>query len=234
MNQAIQENPHLGDLATVMESSLKLVHYVCKQYLKKTAHMNIPYEDLYSMGCMGLLKAYRAFDAERGVKFSTYAVSSIDGEIRHSLRDWEAGAHYPRRIRLNFYKILGKRMAQYSCKEIAEKLDMPIVEVEAAMDFGRNARPRNLEEQLDAKFTEGEQPCLADTIPQYEDFTTVYIQEFYASLSARDAEIARMYYEQDFGQREIGEYFDMSQAHISRILRSVKQKASKFFIEDVS
>ena len=47
----------------------------------------IEYDDLYSAGCMGLMKASRAFDEERGVKFSTYAVPVILGEIKRLLRD---------------------------------------------------------------------------------------------------------------------------------------------------
>ncbi len=66
-----------------IEKNLGLVHSLCKRFSGK----GIEYEDLYQAGCMGLVKAYDAFDNGRGICFSTYAVPVILGEIRRLFRD---------------------------------------------------------------------------------------------------------------------------------------------------
>lgn len=65
------------------EENLGLVHLCANKFRNR----GIEYEELYSAGCIGLLKAVKAFDPERGVKFSTYAVPVILGEIKRLFRD---------------------------------------------------------------------------------------------------------------------------------------------------
>ena len=65
------------------EDNLGLVHLCANKFRGR----GIEYEELYSAGCIGLLKAVKAFDTERGVKFSTYAVPVILGEIKRLFRD---------------------------------------------------------------------------------------------------------------------------------------------------
>ena len=65
------------------EENLGLVHLCANRFRGR----GVEYEELYSAGCEGLLKAVRAFDAERGVRFSTYAVPVILGEIKRVFRD---------------------------------------------------------------------------------------------------------------------------------------------------
>lgn len=74
------KNEEINSLA---ENNLGLVHLCANRFRNK----GIEYDDLYGAGCMGLIKASRAFDTERGVKFSTYAVPVILGEIKRLFRD---------------------------------------------------------------------------------------------------------------------------------------------------
>ncbi|HAE52222.1 MAG: sigma-70 family RNA polymerase sigma factor [Ruminococcus sp.] len=67
----------------VAEENLGLVHLCANKFRNR----GIEYEELYSAGCIGLLKAVKSFDTERGVKFSTYAVPVIFGEIKRLFRD---------------------------------------------------------------------------------------------------------------------------------------------------
>jgi RNA polymerase sigma-B factor len=73
--------PHLID--HVVRANQPLVHHV----LKRFDYADEPYEDLVQVGNLGLLKAAQNFDPSRGVRFSTYATSMIEGELRHHLRD---------------------------------------------------------------------------------------------------------------------------------------------------
>ena len=66
-----------------IENNLGLVHSICKRFSGR----GIEYDDLYQAGCIGLIKATDAFDDERGIMFSTYAVPVIMGEVRRLFRD---------------------------------------------------------------------------------------------------------------------------------------------------
>ena len=71
------------DRNTFITENVGLVHSCAHRFTGR----GIEYEDLFQAGCMGLVKAYDAFDSERGVRFSTYAVPVILGEIRRLFRD---------------------------------------------------------------------------------------------------------------------------------------------------
>ena len=72
-----------AEVRPTVEDNLGLVHLCANKFRSR----GIEYDDLYSAGCIGLLKAVKAFDMERGVKFSTYAVPVILGEIKRLFRD---------------------------------------------------------------------------------------------------------------------------------------------------
>ncbi len=79
-----------------MKENLPLVHFVLRRFRDRSAE----YEDLYQYGCMGLLKAIDRFDPAYGVRFSTYAVPVILGEVRRFLRD-DGPVHVSRTIQDN-------------------------------------------------------------------------------------------------------------------------------------
>ncbi len=92
------------------EENLGLVHLCANKFRGR----GIDYEDLYSAGCLGLLKAVKAFDMNRGVKFSTYAVPVILGEIKRLFRDG-GSVHVSRSL-----KDLSMKL-QKICSEFAQK-----------------------------------------------------------------------------------------------------------------
>ena len=72
-----------ASLDELVRRNQNLLHHI----LKRFAYAHEPYEDLLQVANLGLIKAAQRFDAERGVKFSTYATAIVDGELRHHLRD---------------------------------------------------------------------------------------------------------------------------------------------------
>ena len=74
---------NMADREILITENLGLVHSCAHRFTGR----GIEYEDLYQAGCMGLVKAFDAFDTERGVRFSTYAVPVILGEMRRLFRD---------------------------------------------------------------------------------------------------------------------------------------------------
>ena len=81
MSSALNEKTISRD--EFIESNLGLVHSCANRFRGK----GVEYEELYAAGCVGLIKAYDAFNTDRGVKFSTYAVPVILGEIKKLFRD---------------------------------------------------------------------------------------------------------------------------------------------------
>jgi RNA polymerase sigma-B factor len=84
-------NIHLRNDAVTKHA--KLVHKIVHRMIRKCTE---PYEDLYQVGCMGLIKAVNRFDESLGNAFSSFAVPYIEGEIRHYLRDQAPGLKIPR------------------------------------------------------------------------------------------------------------------------------------------
>jgi RNA polymerase sigma-B factor len=80
---AYNETGSTATLDEIVRRNQNLLHHI----LKRFAYAGDPYEDLLQVANLGLIKAAQRFDAERGVRFSTYATAIVDGELRHHLRD---------------------------------------------------------------------------------------------------------------------------------------------------
>src|SRR5690606_36680214 len=80
----------LGDCETVFKNNKRLIHFLIQKYFKNST---IEYDDLFQIGCIGFLKAYRTYDPNKlntngkSYKFTSYLSASLDGEIRRTLRD---------------------------------------------------------------------------------------------------------------------------------------------------
>ena len=128
-----------------MEENLKLVHYVLRRFRDRGAE----YEDLYQYGCMGLLKAVDRFDPSYNVRFSTYAVPVIMGEIRRYLRD-DGSVHISRTIHDNAVRIckfreefLNANGREADIHEIAEATGLDAEAVMLAVNARRSVRSLN-------------------------------------------------------------------------------------------
>ena len=118
-----------------IEENLGLVHSLCRRF----AGRGIEYDDLYQAGCIGLIKATDAFDEQRGLCFSTYAVPVIMGEIRRLFRDGGA-VKVSRSVKELGLKISREKqiMEQKLCREptvseLAERLGVSPEEITEAM-----------------------------------------------------------------------------------------------------
>ena len=118
-----------------IESNLGLVHSCANRFRGK----GIEYEELYAAGCVGLVKAYDAFDTDRGVQFSTYAVPVILGEIKKLFRD--GGMVKVTRsvkelsLKINYARdILQKRLGhEPSLKDLAFELKVSVEDIAQAV-----------------------------------------------------------------------------------------------------
>ena len=130
---------HLGDeraRETLIQGNLRLVLSVIQRFASRGENA----DDLFQVGCVGLIKAIDNFDVSQNVRFSTYGVPMIIGEIRRYLRD-NSAIRVSRSMRDTAYRVLQAReklqrenQREPTVEQIAKELDLPREEVVFAMD----------------------------------------------------------------------------------------------------
>ena len=213
--------------------NLKLVLSILRKYQNRTDNM----DDLFQIGCVGLMKAIDNFDLDHGVKFSTYAVPLILGEIRRYLRD-NSNLRVSRSIKDLAYKILkikeeyfmdnGKELSN---EEVAKKLDVSETDVIIAIDAMRD--PVSMFEPI---YNDGGDTIyLEDQIESKKDKSTnwdILISLNGAIDSLKDKERIIITERFLFGktQMEIAEEIGISQAQVSRLekggIENIKKRIS--------
>ena len=120
----------------LIEGNLRLVLSVIQRFEKRGESP----DDLFQVGCIGLMKAIANFDPTKNVRFSTYGVPMIAGEVRRYLRD-NSAIRVSRSIRDVAYKILQRKEGMLlklgrepTLEEVAKELEMPVEEVSQALD----------------------------------------------------------------------------------------------------
>ncbi len=177
----------------------------------------IEYDDLYSAGCIGLMKAAHGFDEGRGVRFSTYAVPVILGEIKRLFRDGGA-VHVSRslkelslkvtRIRDDFAATEGR---EPTITELSDILGEPPELVAEAVSAG--LAPVSLTIRTEDGVDEADVP-----VPSSEDriLTLLAIRNALESVSEKDRKLIFLRYFRDMTQSETAAALGMTQVQVSR------------------
>lgn len=193
-------------------------------------------DDLFQVGCIGLIKAVDHFDIEKEVMFSTYAVPMIVGEVRRYLRD-NGAIRVSRSVRDLAYKALQVRdelsarlQRDPSPDEISQVLGVPREQVVNAMDA--IVEPISLYEPVfsengDALYVIDQ---LADTSRDASDkswLEHIALREAVAGLSPREQTIIKLRFFKDKTQTEIASEIGISQAQVSRLEKAALAKLRK-------
>lgn len=194
-------------------------------------------EDLYQIGCIGLLKAVDKFDMSFDVRFSTYAVPMITGEIKRFLRD-DGMIKVSRSLKETAMKIrsakdiLEKRFGREpTIEEIGAELDIAKEEIVLALESGAEV------ESLYKTIYQGDGNAiyLIDKLEQTKDDNEAMINRFalkevFSQLSEKEQTIIKMRYFQDRTQTEVAKELGISQVQVSRlekkILLTMREKMS--------
>ena len=204
---------------TLISENVSLVKCIVKRYLGK----GVEYDDLFQIACMGFLKAIAGFDEKFGVKFSTYAVPMIAGEIKRFMRD--DGSVKVSRTMKQTAKEINKFIDEYTCqhdyspsvKEIAEKFHMD--EAETVFVMGSSKMPLSLYGGAENK--DGKERELIETLSSSDDqemwLDRLLLRGAMDSLSERDRKIIVLRYFRDMTQSEVAERIGVSQVQVSRI-----------------
>lgn len=221
-----------GDLSareTYIEGNLRLVLSVIKRF--SSSNENV--DDLFQIGCIGLIKAIDNFDSSLQVKFSTYAVPMIIGEIRRFLRD-NSSMRVSRSLKDTAYKAIYARETltrqnakEPTLEEIAKEIGISKEDIAYAMDAIQN--PMSLYEPI---FTDGGDTLyVMDQISDKKNKEDTWVEHLSLSeamkkLNSREHEIISLRFFEGKTQMEVADMIGISQAQVSRLeknaLRSMR------------
>ena len=204
----------------LIEGNLRLVLSVIQKFLGRGENP----DDLFQVGCVGLLKAIANFNTDLNVRFSTYGVPMIEGEVKRYLRDYSA-IRVSRSVRDTAYRVLQCKEALMSessreptLEEIAKKLDLPLETVTAAMDA--ISAPVSLYEPV---YSDGGDPLtvmdqVRDTKNTDERWMErIALREAISTLGAREKRILALRFFDGKTQMEVASEVGISQAQVSRL-----------------
>ena len=229
------EKSHAGDKQArevLIEKNLGLVHHIVKRFLNR----GVDAEDLFQIGCIGLMKAVDKFDLAFDVKFSTYAVPMISGEIKRFLRD-DGMVKVSRSLKENGWKITQAREQfqhehgrEPTLEEIAKVTGLSTEEVVMAMDAG--AEVESIYKSVYQ--SDGNEIYLVDQIAGKNNereklLNNMLLKQLLSELEGEERELIRLRYFQGKTQTEVAGRLGISQVQVSRlekrILRRLRDKA---------
>ncbi|BDG60746.1 RNA polymerase sporulation sigma factor SigG [Caldinitratiruptor microaerophilus] len=211
--------------------NLRLVLSVIQRFNNRGEYV----DDLFQVGCIGLMKAIDNFDLSQNVRFSTYAVPMIIGEIRRYLRD-NTPIRVSRSLRDIAYKALQVRDAlvarlgrEPTVQEVADELKMPVEEIVFALDAIQE--PVSLFEPL---YHDGGDPIyVMDQVSDDRDhdgnwLEGIAIREALRRLSDRERLILTLRFFEGKTQMEVAEEIGISQAQVSRLEKAALSHMRKY------
>ena len=220
-----------GAREKLIEGNLRLVLSVIQRFDKRG---ECP-DDLFQVGCIGLIKAISNFDPDKCVRFSTYGVPMIAGEVRRYLRD-NSAIRVSRSIRDVAYRVLQCKEAMQlrlgrepALEEIARELSLPVEDVSQALDAV--CAPVSL---YDPVYTDGGDPLTVmdqvkdskNTEEGWMDHITLRLA--FRTLQPREQQILSLRFYDGKTQMEVATHLGISQAQVSRLEKGAIQTLRKF------
>ena len=214
-----------------IKGNLRLVLSVIKRF----SNSNENVDDLFQIGCIGLIKSIDNFNPDIGVKFSTYAVPMIIGEIRRYLRD-NNSIRVSRSLRDTAYKaihareLLSKELSREpTIEDIAKEIDIPKEDIVFALDAIQC--PVSL---YDPVYTDGGDTLyVMDQISDKKNREEVWVEHISLSdamkrLNERENYIIRLRFFEGKTQMEVAEEIHISQAQVSRLEKSALKNMKNY------
>ncbi|MBQ1411509.1 MAG: RNA polymerase sporulation sigma factor SigG [Oscillospiraceae bacterium] len=234
--EALLRRSKAGDRAArqkLIEGNLRLVLSVIQRFSGRGENP----DDLFQVGCVGLLKAINNFDPDLDVKFSTYGVPMICGEIRRYLRD-NSPIRVSRSVRDTAYRVLQckeRLMAELgreaTMEELAKAMDLPLATVCEAMDAV--SAPVSLYEPVHSD--SGYPLLVMDQIrdPKSSDerwLEELALRDALAALGEREKHILALRYYDGKTQVEVANAIGISQAQVSRLEKGALSRLKKAIV----
>lgn len=196
--------------------------------VKKFSNRGYPLDDLFQMGAIAMIKSIRKFDMSFGVKFSTYIVPMIQGEIRRFLRD-DGEVKVPRSLKELASKITKQELVHSSPEHINEILEVNNIElVKDTIQYILRGTVKSMDEEV---YDNGDGADAITLKDQMSDdlngdnwFEHIALREAVAKLSERDQQIIKLRFFNDKSQAEVAKELGVSQVQISRLEKKTLTK----------
>lgn len=218
---------HQGDKKardTLFEENVGLVYSVAKRFLGRGVEM----EDLFQIGSIGLLKAVDKFDLSYDVRFSTYAVPMIVGEIKRFLRD-DGILKVSRSLKESHYRVYQVREVlerkfgrEPTLLELSQEMGVPVEELVLILESKMEV------ESLQKTIYQGEgtEISLLEKLPEKENqqdriLDRIFLEEILDTLDAKQRQLIYMRYYKDMTQTEIARELGISQVQVSRMEKKI-------------
>ena len=225
-----EAQPRTNDGASQEMANMRLVLSIVQRFSAKKESV----DDIFQVGCIGLIKAMENFNTDLNLRFSTYAVPMIIGEIRRFLRD-SSPVRVSRSLRDTAYRAITTRQELESAtnreatmEEVAIALNIPLSDLVYAMDAISD--PVSL---YDPVYHDGnETVMIMDQVSDLKNcdekwITNVSISEAINKLSEREREILLLRFYEGKTQVEVSEEIGISQAQVSRLEKNAKSALKK-------
>ncbi len=208
----------------LIEKNLGLVHHIVKRFLGR----GYDAEDLFQIGSIGLMKAIDKFDLSFDVKFSTYAVPMISGEIKRFLRD-DGMVKVSRSLKENGWKVrqASERIAHRkgrdaSLQEISEETGLSREDIVMAMEA--NVEVESIYKSVYQ--SDGNEIYLVDRLPEKRDeneklLNHMLLQQLMDELGEDEKRLITLRYFQDKTQVEVAKKLGVSQVQVSRMEKKI-------------
>ena len=226
--QALLLRAKQGDMKAreeLIAGNLRLVLSVIQRFANRGENA----DDLFQVGCIGLIKAIDNFNTDLDVRFSTYGVPMIVGEIRRYLRD-NSTMRVSRAMRDTAYKVLQAKeayMAEHqrepTVDEIARMLELKREDVVFALDA--IVDPVSLYEPVYSD--SGDTICVMDQVRDSKNTDEIALREAIAKLSDREKRILSLRFFQGKTQMEVSTEVGISQAQVSRLEKNALRQIKK-------
>jgi len=216
------DDPRLRERLILMHRNM--VTFLARRFAERGELL----EDVMQVGMLGLIAAIDTYEPERGLKFSTFAIPTVAGEIRRYFRDKVNGMRVPRRLH-DLYASLQTQIEKLTQQldrsptysEIAHSLQLEVEEVVEALELGAVLDPNSLDQHA---LEEEEGITLADQIGApdphiraIEEYST--LQAALEQLDPKKREVLDLTYFQGHSQADVARKLNVSQMHVSRLLR---------------
>lgn len=226
----LQEEGELAAREELVNGNLRLVLSVIKRFNNRGEYV----DDLFQVGCIGLMKSIDNFDLGHNVRFSTYAVPMIIGEIRRYLRD-NNPIRVSRSLRDLAYKalqtrekLISKTSREPTAMEISREMDIPHEDIIFALDAIQD--PVSLNEPI---YNDGGEPIYVmdqisdDKVKEEEWDDKLSLKEGMHLLDEREKMILNKRFFQGKTQMEVADEIGISQAQVSRLEKSAIEQMNK-------
>ena len=217
---------HQGDklaIDKILIENTGLIWSIVRRFLNR-GHEG---EDLFQIGCIGMLKAIDRFDTEFDVAFSTYAVPMIAGEIRRFIRD-DGIVKISRKIKENQMKIMHQReiyinekKQEPTIEELEKVCDLTKEEIVMAMDASRNVE--SIEKEMYSKDSAYTLMDLAEDDTNIEEtvLNKIMVQQLMDMLESKERKIINLRYFKNKTQSQVAKEMGMTQVQVSRLEKKI-------------